>query len=142
MKYAMIKNGVVNGYIDTSADHAAEITAAGEHVCVEVVDVPENGSTYAGGVFTPPVVDTAPVTVRKLTKLEYMNRFTDSELAAIYGAAKVSPAVEVWLKKFEMATPDADGKAIDLGDPRTIAGLQALEAATLLGAGRATEILA
>ena len=129
MNYANIIDGFVDQVIVSESDPGAPwVESAGAGV----------GWAYAKGVFTPP----APVTVRKLTKLEYMNRFTDSELAAIYGAAKVSPAVEVWLKKFEMATPDADGKAIDLGDPRTIAGLQALEAATLLGAGRATEILA
>jgi len=129
MNYAKIQNGFVDQVIES--DTAPE----GWIAC----DAIGPGWSYADGVFTPP----APVaTVRKLTKLEYMNRFSDSELAAIYGAAKVSPAVEVWLKKFEMATPDADGKAIDLDDPRTIAGLQALEAATLLGAGRATEILA
>lgn len=79
---------------------------------------------------------------RRLTKLEYMNRFTDLELAAIYTAAKSIVAVEVWLAKFNATTPDPDGTAVDLSDPRTIAGVQALEAAGLLEAGRAAEILA
>jgi len=141
--YALIKNNLVHGHIDTDAQTAADITAAGEYLAVECVGIPQNDSVYdpATGSITPPV-PVVPPAARKLTKLEYMNLFTDSELAAIYAAAKVSPAVEVWLKKFEMATPDQDGKAIDKDDPRTIGGLQALEAATLLGAGRAAEILA
>lgn len=79
---------------------------------------------------------------RRLTKLDYMNRFNDDELAAIYAAAKAVPAIEVWLAKFNAATPGADGTAIDLDDPRTVAGVQALEGAGLIGAGRAAEILA
>lgn len=71
-----------------------------------------------------------------LTKLDYMNRFTDAELAAIYTAAKSSVAIEVWLEKFKLATE------INLDDPRTIDGVNALEAAGLLAPGRAAEILA
>jgi len=78
---------------------------------------------------------------RRLTKLAYMNRFTDTELATIYSVAKTEISVEVWLAKFNAATPEADGTAIDLDDPRTVGGLQALEAAGLIGTGRAGEIL-
>lgn len=92
------------------------------------------GKKYVNGVwedYTPPAV---PVTV--LSKLGYMNRFTDAELAAIYTAAKSVVQVEVWLEKFKLA------EFIDLTDQRTIAGVQSLEAAGLLAAGRAAEILA
>jgi hypothetical protein len=78
---------------------------------------------------------------RRLSKLDYMNRFHDDELAAIYSAAKAVIQVEVWLAKFNAATPELDGTAIDLDDPRTIKGLHDLEAAQLIGAGRAAEIL-
>ena len=70
-----------------------------------------------------------------ISKLAYMERFTDAELAAVYGAAKVSLAVEVWLEKFKLS------EFIDLADPRTLAGLQALESNGLIGAGRALEVL-
>ncbi len=136
MYYAQITHGIVTSVTET----AGLLQESAEAIRLDTFDTSILGCAYADGVFTPVAPVVAPQ--RKLTKLEYMNRFTDSELAAIYGAAKVSPAVEVWLKKFEATTPDADGKAIDLDDPRTIAGLQALEAATLLGAGRAAEILA
>jgi hypothetical protein len=72
---------------------------------------------------------------RTLTKLKYMNRFTDAELAAIYTTAKSNVQVEVWLDKFKLA------EEINLDDPSTIAGVQALEAAGLLAKGRSTEIL-
>ena len=89
--------------------------------------------------YAPPPVESGP---RKLTKLEYMNRFTDVELVGIYTAAKTEVLIEIWLEKFKATTPNADGTAIDLDDPRTISGLQALEAAGLLAAGRAEEIWA
>lgn len=78
---------------------------------------------------------------RRVSKLEYMNRFTDEELSAIYSMAKVAVPVEVWLAKFNAATPEADGTAIDLDDTRTASGLFALEAIGLLSSGRANEIL-
>lgn len=88
-----------------------------------------------------PVVPPTPAK-RRVTKLDYMQRFTDAEMAGIYSAAKSSIAVEVWLAKFNATTPEPDGTSMDLDDPRTIGGLQALEAAGLIGVGRAAEILA
>jgi hypothetical protein len=79
---------------------------------------------------------------RRLTKLEFMNRFTDTELANIYSAAKLSVMVEVWLEKLKAASPEADGTSVDLDDPRTMAGIQSLEAGGLIATGRAAEILA
>lgn len=70
-----------------------------------------------------------------ITKLEYMNRFTDTELATIYTLAKTMVQIEIWLEKFKMA------ENIDLVDPRIIAGLNALETAGALSVGRASEIL-
>jgi hypothetical protein len=71
-----------------------------------------------------------------LTRLQFMDRFTDAELAGIYTAAKQSVPVEIWLEKFKLSTE------IDLTDLRTIAGIEALEAGGLLDVGRAAEILA
>jgi len=71
----------------------------------------------------------------KISKLDYMSRFTDTELATIYTMAKQVVQVEIWLEKFKLATD------VDLADTRTKDGLLALEAAGLLAAGRAKEIL-
>ena len=91
-------------------------------------------AVHAGDYELVPEV-VAPTPKPQLTKLEYMNRFHDDELAAIYTAAKSVVQVEVWLEKFKLA------EFVSLDDPRTLAGLQALEAAGLLGAGRANEIV-
>jgi hypothetical protein len=64
-----------------------------------------------------------------------MERFTDEELAAIYAAAKTDVRVEVWMDKMKLASE------IDLADPRTRAGVEALEALGLIGQGRAAEVL-
>ena len=77
----------------------------------------------------------APAPLGQISKLAYMDRFTAAELEGIYGAAKVSLAVEVWMEKFKLA------EFIDLADPRTLTGLQALESNGLIGPGRALEIL-
>lgn len=72
---------------------------------------------------------------RPVTKLAFMERFTDEELAAIYAAAKTDVRVEVWMDKMKLASE------IDLADPRTRAGVEALEALGLIGQGRAAEVL-
>lgn len=82
--------------------------------------------------FEPPPPPAGP---RILTHLQYMNRFTMTELRNIYTAAKSVVDVEIWLDKFKMATD------VNLDDPVTIAGLQAMEEANLLEPGRAATIL-
>ena len=72
---------------------------------------------------------------RTLTGLQYMTRFTQAELETIYGLADVNLSVRVWVKMFERAD------VVDLDDARTVTGLQRLEAAGILAAGRAAEIL-
>ena len=93
---------------------------------------------FAPNIQTAPVVvaqPTPPAPSRILTKLAWVDRFTDEEMAAIYTAAKVNIQVEVWLEKFKIS------QEVDLDDQRLIAGVQGLEAAGLLAEGRAAEIL-
>ena len=73
---------------------------------------------------------------RLMSKLDYLNRFTDNELEAIYTAAKTNVAVEIWLEKFRLASE------ISLDDPKTISGVNFLEQSGLISTGRAAEILA
>lgn len=77
-----------------------------------------------------------PKPSRLITRLAFMRRMTNEELAGVYGAAKSSPLLEVWLDKFKLA------EEIDLDDAEIIDGLHWLEASGLLSAGRAAEILA
>ena len=77
----------------------------------------------------------APPAPPTLSKGAFMDLFTPGELTGIYTAAKVSVDVEVWLDRFKVA------EYIDVSDPRTVAGVQSLETAGLLAAGRAAQIL-
>lgn len=106
-----------------------------------IVDAPE-GFTPAdmdryryedGKLYIP---EESPAPSVPLTKLAFIDRFTDAELLAIREAAKTAPEVELWLWRFERA------EDISLSDLRTIAGVQGLESAGLLAEGRAAEILA
>lgn len=108
-----------------------KIISTGNTIIAEqgFVDIAHDGD-YELVPETPTATAKAP-----FTKLEYMNRFTDDELAGIYTAAKTVVQVEIWLEKFKLA------EFVSLDDPRTLAGLQALEAAGLLAAGRAAEIV-
>lgn len=79
---------------------------------------------------------------RRLTKLAFAGLIGDDAFKAVLAAAKESVELEAFVKLIDWATPEADGTSIDLDDPRTIAGVQALEAAGFIAPGRAQEILA
>jgi len=70
-----------------------------------------------------------------LTRLQFRNRFTQAEKVAIYTAAEQVIAIKVWLDDLMVV------EFVDLTAPETIAGVQGLEQAGLLAAGRAHEIL-
>lgn len=89
---------------------------------------------------------------KRLTKLQFRNLFTTSEKVTIEIASLDSPAADmstrvqaaslrVFLADVESATPEPDGTSIDLLDPRTVAGVTALETYGLIPAGRAAEII-
>lgn len=72
---------------------------------------------------------------RIITKLEYMNLFTDLELINIYTAAKTTVEIEIWLDKFKLATE------IDKDVPAVKNGLLSMVALNLLEVDRVNEIL-
>lgn len=80
-----------------------------------------------------------PSPARRLTKLAFIGRIGD-EFAGILTAAKSNVQVELFVRMLDWATPDPDGTSVDLDDPRVVDALTTLEAAGLLGAGRAQEI--
>lgn len=90
----------------------------------------------------------APVTVedRRITRLAFRNRFTQSEKAAIEIAALDNPSAPM-AQRAQSAALRASMKDqevasfIDLSRPDTRAGVQQLEAAGLIAQGRAVEIL-
>lgn len=81
------------------------------------------------------VTDADRATPQRLTRLEFLRRFTDDEMHGIVAAAEASPALKAVLLKWQAA----DG--VVMTDPATIAGVQALEIAGLLAPGRADAIL-
>lgn len=94
----------------------------------------------------------APAPTRRVTKLQFRNLFTSGEKLAIEFASLDNPngtqeerlqaaALRVFLADVEAATPEPDGTSIDLDDPRTVSGVNALESYGLIATGRATEIL-
>lgn len=78
---------------------------------------------------------------RRLTKLAFIGRI-GNEFAGILTAAKSNVQVELFVRMLDWATPDPDGTSVDLDDPRVVDALTTLEAAGLIGAGRALEIRA
>lgn len=89
----------------------------------------------ATGFGKPPMPE-RPAGPRLLTKVAYLKRFTQPERIGIREAAKVNAVVEDYVELLNLA------QDVDLADPETVAGVQQLEAAGLLAAGRAAEILA
>lgn len=69
-----------------------------------------------------------------VTKLVFMNLFTEAELEVIYAGSKASVALEVYLDKMKVADN------VDLNDARTVAGLNKLVAAGILTAERVLAI--
>ena len=76
-----------------------------------------------------------PIQSTILTKLEFVNRFTDVEFKSIISLSKTNEDIEFWYLKFNLAT------YIDVIDPLTIFGVQNLELIGILNTGRANEIL-
>lgn len=70
-----------------------------------------------------------------ITKLAFRNRFTDTEKAKLYVAAKTSPSVQAYIDDVAAAN------FIDLARVDTINAVRSLEAAKIIGVGRADEIL-
>lgn len=73
---------------------------------------------------------------RRLTRKQFTERFSSVELQAVLAAVGSNDALRAWWEKFCLADD------INLDDPATLAGAQALEIAGLIGNGRATEVLA
>ena len=116
-------------------------------------DLPDHFGTFPLETYNhtrvPEVVETPK---RRLTKLQFRNRFTAAEKRAIEFASLDNPSasqedrlkaadLRVFLADVEAATPEPDGTSIDLDDPRTFAGVNALESYGLIATGRAAEIL-
>ncbi|WP_157201655.1 hypothetical protein [Massilia sp. Root418] len=81
-------------------------------------------------------VDVPVAPPRRLTRKQFTERFSSAELQAVLTAIDENGAMRAWWEKFCLADD------INLDDPATLAGVQALEIAGLIGNGRAVEVLA
>ncbi len=116
---------------------------------IDVTDLPQRpapGWAWVGGTsFTPPA--DVPVWLgTRITRLAFRQRLTDPVLVAIELASIDNPAATPAQRQFAaqlrvMAENVRIATYIDLARPDTRAGVQALEAAGLLPAGRALQIL-
>lgn len=73
---------------------------------------------------------------RLLTHEQFIQRFDPAEWQAMTEAARESPAMDAWMRRFALAT------VLNLDDVATQAGVQALEMVGVLATGRAQEVLA
>lgn len=89
----------------------------------------------------------ALVAQTRLTRLQFRNRFTAQEKAMLELAA-IDDAAAPTAQRLQAASLRAyladlaAAEFVDLADPGTVAGVQALEAAGLLSESRAAEVLA
>lgn len=80
--------------------------------------------------------DAVPVPApRLLTHETFIKRFTATEWEAMTAAARANAAMDAWMRRFQLAT------FVNLDDPATAAGVQALEMAGILNTGRAAEVM-
>lgn len=110
-------------------------------IAIDTLDPGLIGKRYhpATGKFQEVPPDKSIPAAAIVSRLAFLSRFTDDEaididLASI-GATREAATVRRYLSKTNAA------QHIDLADEETRGGVQALEAAGLIGAGRALEIL-
>ncbi len=141
MQYALIESGRVANIIE--ADAAFIETLPGTWAPAQGAGI---GWHYDGEAFTAPMPESPPAQDTRITRLAFRKRFTQAEKVALEIAALDDPsatpaqraraaALRAYLKDVDAAT------FIDLSDAHVKEGVQTLEAAGLLAAGRAAEII-
>lgn len=139
--YAQLNNGAVVAVTETHTP----LGLSDDLVEIDGLHADLLGKTYdrAARFFVAPAPQPEQ---RQITKLAFRNRFTRAEKATLEIAALDDPAAPM-AQRQQSAALRADLKDqesatfIDLDRADTRAGVQALEAAGLLAAGRALEIL-
>jgi hypothetical protein len=91
---------------------------------------------FVGQGFFPVAGPTPPAPAPILSPYDFLLLFTAAERVAILTAAQTNMQMADWLNMLNHVS------FVHLDDPNTISGVEALEAAGLIGAGRAAQILA
>lgn len=124
MRYLISIDGIPNNAIladsQDIADHCASIVGGTARLLgdTEIVEFPQS----------------EPVREVQLTKLQFLRRFTTAERIAI--RSSTNPVIVDFMQLLDLA------QDVRLDDPDTVAGVNYLETLTLIGEGRAAEILA
>ena len=110
-------------------------------------DTPDHADVYPFDTYNHNrVLEVVEAPKRRITKLELIGRMGEQVFVAILSMAQQSIEMAAWVEMVRMATPDPDGTSIDLDDPRTLAGLNALEpvliAQGVVSAGWASGVVA
>lgn len=137
MSFVFISNGKVAKIDHNMAGEEAAIEARTYQAVIEIPEgesLPEVGWDFENGKAVNPYSES-----KKVTKLKFLERFTQAELIAIEafseGSGVNNLAVRIALRKQSMAT------FIDLSLPETISGTMALAALGLVTPERVNEIL-
>jgi hypothetical protein len=132
MRYHLIDNGRITNTIEADSISAASAACPSGATLLPADAGGQIGDLWDGEVFTAPPPAAA---AKRITRLAFRNRFTAAERIALYTAAANNAMLRAYLDDVGAAT------YIDLSASSTIEGVQALEAAAIIGAGRAAEIL-
>lgn len=108
------------------------------------IDVPSPGD--GGGTPDNPEPPAPPAAERRITRLAFLSRFTQAERVALEIAGADNPSADMQQRQQAATIRDMmkmvnAASFIDLARADTRAGVEQLETAQLLAAGRATEIL-
>ena len=123
MRYLITVDGIPHTAIlaDTQeiADHCASIVGGTARLLgdTEIIEFPQS----------------EPIREVQLTKLQFLRRFTTAERIAI--RASTNPVIVDFMQLLDLA------QDVRLDDQDTVAGVKYLESMTLIGNGRAAEIL-
>lgn len=142
MQILLIKLGKVeNCILADSVERARQFYP--EHFCVErtpeLAHVGPGWTVGGNDNWVAPVPPPAPPEDRRVTKLAFLNRFSDAEAVAIDLASQGATAEAAYMRRYQKKVDAAT--FIDLDDPDTRNGVIALEDAGLLAEGRADAIL-
>ena len=140
-RYALITNGMVTNTIKCSPEYIINYLTNNDHiVLIDNLDV-NIGDFYepTTGQFTKNTILPQEILLKNAycTILQFRSKFTDNEKVAIYTAAANNILIKIWLEDLNCV----QNNMVSLEDPRTVGGVQALEAMGIIGVGRAAQIL-
>lgn len=136
MLVAFVKNDLIET-IKSVTDEEYSAIAPAYQVAIDISEmtpIPEVGWKFNGVAFenlSGIQVDRS----KRITKLALRNRLTMAEKVLLEQVMSTNPTLKAWYRDYEASA------FIDLARIETIQGLQYLEAAGLLSAGRANQIL-